>query len=646
MLPATFLAGMTLPLITFRLLRTRQGERSIGHVYAANTFGAIIGVMLAVHVGLPWLGIKGTLVAGAAIDVALGIGLLQVLRGKHRSASFAWSFLGVAGLAVVSTTLHLDPLKLASGVFSSGLASLRPGETEVAFHRDGKTASVDILKWPASGIVSILTNGKSDGGAVPGKPISGEATDEHTMILLAALPLAHHPGIREAAVIGFGTGMSTSALLAYPAMTRVDTIEIEPAIIEAARHFLPLTDAAYGDPRSNIVIDDAKSYFARSSRRYDLIVSEPSNPWVSGVASLYTREFYRRVRGQLNPQGLLAQWIHVYSFNAPLFASVLKALRESFPHVAVYAANDGDVVLIASPEMSLNRLDAAALSQGTLPQWLSRIEISGLHDLELRRIGDGSTVGSFLSTVDVPPNSDFFPFVDAHADRARFLNQNARQIIQLGSTSQPITEMLDRVPHRRAGSVSAVRLPATERVREAQMAELSRRFLLGEASAKEVRSATAPVLQHLLNFKSQLVDCRDLRHLRETWDSVLVVASLVNNSLPLEASEMVWDRVIRSPCYRDLPGDVTRWIALFRATGRREPKEMFTIAEELLAATPDPAVADLEYLYGSAALGRLAIGDIAGARQLVAKYDPKLPPARRQNPAFVFFRNAVRGGGQ
>jgi len=642
MLPATFMAGMTLPLITYHLLRSREGERSIGHVYAVNTLGAIIGVILAVHVGLPALGLKGTLIAGAAIDVALGIGLLLAFRSAAGNrAGLGWSAAGVAGIAFALFAFHLDPLKLTAGVFRNGRAAWPAGSMEVLFHRDGKTASVDVLTTASRNSVSILTNGKSDGSAVKDPNVAGAISDEHTMVLSAVLPLAHNPMIRDAAVIGFGTGMSTATLLAYPGIARVDTIEIEPAMIEGARHFRPLTEAAYSDPRSHFVIDDAKSYFARSDRLYDLILSEPSNPWVSGVSSLFTREFYQRIRGQLKPGGLLVQWIQVYSFNSRLFASVLKALRESFPHFVIYAANTGDILIVSSPSAPLANLDGAVLAQGSLPGWMTRLEIGGVNELALRRIGDDRTAGILFASIDVPPNSDYFPIVDIHADRARFLNQDAREILILGNASLPITEMLDRQPRSPLSAAAVVKWPTSERVREAQMAEFARRFLLDEATAGGVRSAVGPHLPHLINFKSQLIDCRDTTHLRETWDSVLVTASLVNVSLPLDRRLAVWDRVARSPCYRSLPEDVRGWIGLFRAIAQRDAGAMATIAEGKLAAATEFAAADLEYLYGSAVLGRLAQGDREGARQLVLKFDPKLTGARRDNPAFTFFRNAA-----
>src|ERR687895_1641610 len=119
---------------------------------------------------------------------------------------------------------------------------------------------------------------------------------------------------------------------------------------EASRGFMPRNSGAFADPRGTILIDDAKSFFSTRRRSYDLIISEPSNPWVSGVSSLFTREFYRRIRKHLNPGGLLVQWIQLYEIDASLVATVLGALGAEFAHYAVYAPSDYDLLIVAGDQ--------------------------------------------------------------------------------------------------------------------------------------------------------------------------------------------------------------------------------------------------------------------------------------------------------
>ena len=163
---------------------------------------------------------------------------------------------------------------------------------------------------------------------------------------MCALPISIRPDARTAAVIGIGTGLTTHTLLGSQTLERVDTIEIEPAMAEAARHFAARNASAFADPRSKLVFDDAKSYFSSQAGHYDIIISEPSNPWVSGVSSLFTDEFYRVVRRHLNRGGVLVQWFQLYEIDVKLIASVMRALARNFPDYAIYATTDSDLLKI------------------------------------------------------------------------------------------------------------------------------------------------------------------------------------------------------------------------------------------------------------------------------------------------------------
>src|SRR5262245_37148947 len=176
MLPATFCAGMTLPLITGALLRRGAGERAIGQVYAANTLGAIAGVLLAVHIGLPLLGLKGTLIVGCLVDVALGLLLMKDFFAK-RALTVVTAVCAVVFVAV-GILAELDANKMTAGVFRYGTVSASRN-AEVLLTRDGKTATVHLVKY--SDTVSLRTNGKSD-GSINMDPEGVRGTDEVTMV--------------------------------------------------------------------------------------------------------------------------------------------------------------------------------------------------------------------------------------------------------------------------------------------------------------------------------------------------------------------------------------------------------------------------------------------------------------------------------
>ena len=439
MLPATFCAGTTLPLITYALLNSGYGERSVGQVYAVNTLGAIIGVVLAVQVGLTLIGLKGVVLAGAALDIGLGLVLLR--RRAEATVNARVLVPGVIGLGFLGMTwaaVQLNPLQMASTVYLFGNPDILR-DAEVPFHQDGKSATVNLIRYP-SGILGITTNGKTDAAIQmrEGKPAN---LDEFTMTLLGALPLAVHPGAKAIAVIGFGSGLTTHTLLASPDVERVDTIDIEPAVVLAAEQFRPRVERAFADPRSHVYIDDAKSFFSSQQNDYDIIVSEPSNPWVSGIASLYTREFYRFVRGHLRDQGIFAQWLHVYDLDMPLFGSVLNAMAESFPDYAVYNLNDQDALIIAGGSLvERNAQLAQTLPDAVLPE-LARLGMQR-GDLPRLRIGSRSLLQPLLDSYAVTANSDYFPVLDLNAVRTRFLQKDARDLFRLQNSPLPLLEML------------------------------------------------------------------------------------------------------------------------------------------------------------------------------------------------------------
>src|SRR5260370_22983490 len=215
---------------------------------------------------------------------------------------------------------------MASGVFGRG-DLYSANDADVLFHRHGKPTTVSLMDFGTDR--SMRTNGKSD-GAINMDPNGARVSDEITMTLTAAIPLAYRPDATSAAVIGIGTGLTTHTLLGSSALRSVETIEIEPAMAEASRRFAPRNTNAFADPRSHIVFDDAKTFFSTHNRKYDIIVSEPSNPWVSGVSSLFTGEFYRLARRHLNAGGILVQWFQMYEIDASLVAPVLRALGENF----------------------------------------------------------------------------------------------------------------------------------------------------------------------------------------------------------------------------------------------------------------------------------------------------------------------------
>jgi spermidine synthase/MFS family permease len=600
MVPVTFCAGMTLPLITHALIRSGHGEKSIGAVYAANTLGAIVGVFFAVHIGMSALGLKGLIAAGAAIDMALGVVLLGTLTklGDRRPVLVA-SLIAVASLVAVLAGVEFDHYKMSSGVYRHGQL-LSPMANEILYHKDGKTATVDLIKSSDGGI-SIATNGKSDAKIAmkDGAPSSG---DEPTMIMAGTIPLLLHPQARTAANIGMGSGLTTHILLNSADLERVDTIEIEPAMIEAARGFRPRVENTFSDPRSHFHIDDAKSFFSANRSRYDIIVSEPSNPWVSGVASLFTDEFYRRVRTHLNPGGIFVQWLHVYETDFNLIASVMKAIGRNFPYYHLYAASDGDILIAAIEESKTPVFDKHEVVKKNLVKDLHRIDVNTIRDLELRYIGDRALLEPLFIYAPAPVNSDYFPILDLHAARARFVKSHAVQLAWLRSETLPALEMLDskRNPAAETRSTSSVHFTPSRRAYTAMAIQ----DYYANGTLRTGESIEPGLLRHVLLTQRLANDCRGTSTPDFWLDSVYEILRAVTSYLKPSEVNVMWRQFRTSDCYRKLHSVQQEVFALFGAIGRREAAEMAILSERLLKNGQPDRERD-KYLLAAGMLGYL-----------------------------------------
>lgn len=434
MLPVTFMAGMTLPLISATLFRQGSDESAIGKVYAFNTLGAIIGVVLAAMLLLPLLGLKMAMITGAALDLGLALWLLHRI-SEPRRWQLAGATLVVATLAGTMLAPPFNSLWMASTVFRNGLL-LKPSQGSVTLHRDGRTATVDVVRLGVSTLV-LTTNGKVDASAEM-NPALPPSSDEPTMVLLGGLPLLAKPDAKTAAVIGMGAGMSANVMLASKQLQHLDVIEIEGAMTEGARQFGKLSERVFTDPRSEIHIDDAKSYFAVHKKRYDLIVSEPSDSWVSGVSSLFTDEFYGRINHHLTEDGLLVQWLHVYELSPDLVASIFLALGNHFEDYRIYASNNANLVILAKAKGKVPALSEAGFANPELRAAFARTGWYKLDDVVMHEVGDRALLGPLFQRSRAPVNSDFFPYIDQHAVKTRFMRSGVGELALLHNIGLPL----------------------------------------------------------------------------------------------------------------------------------------------------------------------------------------------------------------
>ncbi len=571
MFPAAFFAGMTLPLFTMALLRRGYGEKSIGRVYAANTLGAIVGVVLAMHVLIPLLGLRLAVTLAALVDVVLGLVLLRAFSTVFKPKLYFGALCSVLVVASLSLLFGgADPRALASGVFRHGLSELPQG-TEVRFLRDGKTATVAFFQQGTVG--TIATNGKPD-ASIEMSETGIPTDDEYTMVMAASLPLALHPAPERIAVIGWGSGLSTNTLLGSKIPKVVDTIEIEAAMHAGAEGFGNRVLRAYIDPRSQLHVDDARTFFAAGRKKYDVIISEPSNPWVSGVSSLFTRQFYRFLTKHMEQDGVLIQWMQTYELNDPLFYTMVAALIEEYPHVEAYLTNTSDVIFVAS-HLPIRDFDVSHLQDPGLLADLKRLGLETGPDHEVRRFANRDVLAGLVELYGAPVHTDFHPTVALGAPKARYKVETVESVMNLMGVGMPVLEFTGgRKPVPVAANVHevAVSMGAKDHVNARRVRER----LLGIGTAKGLEPAVLEKLDALLSPKTPKA---------EWLDAASVIADFSIGYLTPSDLKGVWVQ----PAWvgeRAKDPEIAAVLAAYEATAKRDAVAMYTTGVAGLKAVP------------------------------------------------------------
>ena len=349
--------GMTFPLLTDLVAQPGEARaRDVGAAYALNTVGSIIGAALTGFVLVVALGTDRTLRLGLAINGVAALALVALAaRGvpegspEHRRLRLrvlGGGVLGACGLVVALVVPHWSSRFIDLGPTIYGRGKMSPAERrgfldhaggrQLAF-REGWNATVSV--WESAAGRTLKVNGKAD---------ASDHGDMDTEILSGLAPVAARPDAASALVIGFGSGVTARTLADVPGMRRVRVIEIEPAVLRVAGLFAGVNDSVLGRPTVTAVVDDARSALQLDGAAYDVVVSEPSNPWVAGVATLYTPEFFRIVRRRLADDGVFCQWVQLYQLPLPVVATIVANVRDVFPHAELWYSSPWDLMVVAS----------------------------------------------------------------------------------------------------------------------------------------------------------------------------------------------------------------------------------------------------------------------------------------------------------
>lgn len=352
MLLPTLLIGATFPCAVAVVAPdpVRTG-REVGTVYAVNTAGAIVGSVIAGFVLIPTLGAHAAAKLGIIVNLLLAAGLLAASRRLDPAARWGASAAAIVLALGVWALPAWNERVMTSGaaVYAKNYLRARsdgawmtaptlPTSQHIVYYRDGLSSTVSVHRERDN--LFLRVNGKTDASTTDDMP---------TQLMLGHLPLLVHPAPSEVAVIGLGAGVTVAAVARHP-VTHVDVVEIEPAVVEASRFFSHVNDGVLGDPRVRTVLADGRNYLLTAPRRFDVIISEPSNPWIGGVASLFSREFFVLARERLRPGGLMLQWLQAYGLTPDDFRMVVRTFRSAFPATTVWSMGSGDFLLLGAAD--------------------------------------------------------------------------------------------------------------------------------------------------------------------------------------------------------------------------------------------------------------------------------------------------------
>lgn len=339
--------GIYLPLLVhIAISDIKMVTRDIGRIYSANTIGNIIGSFLGGFIIIPFIGIQTGLKISVLTSISIGILLIYYFKRYYIGKDIRNILFAVGVILITIFSPRWDVAKWSSGMFRAYLARgpYNRGEyvtPKVIFHKDGIVTTVTV-EYREGGMYSLKVNGKVD---------ASNGSDMSTQMLSGLIPLLFNPDAESVAIIGFGSG-TTSGTVARTTVKEVISIELEEAVIEASANFTSFNLEPLKSPKHRLRIDDGRNFILSTDRKFDVIISEPSNPWMSGASSLFTYDFWSKAAKKLNKGGIFCQWLQMYELSLNNIKILMNTFHKVFPYVILFQSyqNSNDTLLIGSFE--------------------------------------------------------------------------------------------------------------------------------------------------------------------------------------------------------------------------------------------------------------------------------------------------------
>jgi spermidine synthase len=415
----TFASGASFPLVTRILINNQAFKigRSVAHVYAFNTLGGILGSLMTGFILIPTIGVEKTLLLGGGANFMIAFLLSIITSDIKKSARFAWGIGAVlTGITGIILLPSWNPKVLNSGVYMYGKTMANTsGTTDVnsfmspyklLYHREGSSATVTVFQRDKFRFLRV--NGKTDGS---------NSSDNYTEIFLGILPIMYCKNPENVLVIGLGTGITLGSVLDYP-VKKVDCIEISPEVVEASHYFNEDNDFALSSPTTQLHILDGRTWLMAMDETYDIITSEPSHPWQTGNANLFTVDFFKLAIKRLKKGGVFCQWLPIYQMEKEHFRLLVSSFKKVFPYVHIWMAAT-DALLVGSAEElpPINYTEFhERMDMPKINQRLAKLGVNTPEDFLSFFYLDNNAVNKFIEGV-TGVNSDNYPVLEFSAPK-------------------------------------------------------------------------------------------------------------------------------------------------------------------------------------------------------------------------------------
>jgi spermidine synthase len=469
MLAPTVLLGALFPLVVKIISHSeRVTGRSVGDAYSANTLGSILGSFASGFVLIPALGLIGSLKLCVALNFVIAAGLFFIARkgwGSKASVEARKSEKNSAAaagrrrfrlsqiVAALASVLLIITVTLADIPWNSDLMSsavyryapsmskftrqdfanyIKDGQGETIYYKEGLTATVAVQKLGNDRVLKVN-----------GKPEASTAGDMPTQVLIGALPLVMREHTDKVLLIGLGSGVTLGSIEQFP-IRRVTCVELEPAVVEASQYFNDVNNRPLEDERLQLISNDGRNFIYTTNEKFDVIISEPSNPWVTGVANLFTLEYFKRGAERLTDDGIFSQWLQLYEMSPDDMKTLIATFKASFPYVNIFRGAEGDLMLMGSKGEQRFDLPVinAHLSNVKVAAELKRVQSDSVGDL-LSRFYLGSEEVAAISAI-AKINTDDNALIEFNAPR------------RVGTTEETVGRNLQELLSRTASPLKYV----------------------------------------------------------------------------------------------------------------------------------------------------------------------------------------------